>query len=70
MEMKNRKVHIPIPVTLEDLKGQKWCPCCKNGIISRNGEAPMAICTVCGQRYQIKDKEGKKGEDKTEAKKG
>ncbi len=69
METKNRQGHMPIPVTLEDLEGQKWCPCCKNGIISRDGKVPMATCTVCGQRYQIKEKEEKDGETQTEAKK-
>lgn len=68
MEMRNRQEHIPIPVTMEDLERQKWCPCCKNGIISREEAAPMAVCSVCGQRYQIKDKEEKDGEAKTEAK--
>jgi len=70
MEVKNRQGHRPIPVTLEDLEGQNWCPCCKNGTINRDDEAPMAACTKCGQRYQIKNKEEEDGEDKTEAKKG
>ena len=57
METKNRQKHMAIPVTMEDLKGQEWCPCCKNGSIKREGKAPMAACTMCGQRYQIQNKE-------------
>ena len=63
--MRNRQGHLPIPVTLEDLEGAKWCPCCKSGIIKWGGDAPMAVCSKCGQRYQIKNEEGEDGEAKT-----
>ena len=60
METSNRINHRPIPVTEGDLEGVKWCPCCKVGVIEREDGAPMAECSKCGQRYQLKSVEGDK----------